>query len=95
MAKEIRVTFTDKEEDLYNYVFEKSSKTAFLKDLAAIEKKREENYINASLENHLDKIVEKLISKLGNIDLKQEDHKDNEDKNKEEYDFNIDDILKK
>lgn len=46
MAREIRVTFTDKEEDLYNYIISKSSKTAFLKDLAKIEMKRESNIID-------------------------------------------------
>lgn len=46
MAREIRVTFTDKEEDLYNYIISKSSKTAFLKDLAKTEMKRECNVID-------------------------------------------------
>lgn len=46
MAREIRVTFTDKEEDLYNYILSKSSRTAFLKDLAKIEMKRENNIID-------------------------------------------------
>lgn len=46
MAREIRVTFTDKEEDLYNYIVSKSSKAAFLKDLAKIEMKRESNVID-------------------------------------------------
>lgn len=46
MAREIRVTFTDKEEDLYKYVLSKSSRTAFLKDLARTEMKRESNVIN-------------------------------------------------
>lgn len=45
MAKEIRITFKEKEIDLYNYVQSKSSVSAFLKNLAAIEKQREEAYI--------------------------------------------------
>ena len=45
MAKEIRITFKEKETDLYDYIQEKSSASAFLKNLAAIEKKREEVYI--------------------------------------------------
>lgn len=45
MAKEIRITFKEKEIDLYDYIQEKSSASAFLKNLAAIEKKREEVYI--------------------------------------------------
>lgn len=60
MAREIRVTFTDKEEDLYNYIVSKSSKSGFLKDLAATEKKREDKYINASLDEVANKIADKL-----------------------------------
>ena len=44
MAKprEIRITFKEKEADLYDYIQEKSSASAFLKDLAKLEKKKEE-----------------------------------------------------
>lgn len=45
MAKEIRITFKEKEIDLYNYIQSKSSASAFLKNLASIEKQREEVYI--------------------------------------------------
>jgi len=45
VAKEIRITFKEKEKELYDYIQEKSSASAFLKNLAAIEKKREEIYI--------------------------------------------------
>lgn len=60
MAREIRVTFTDKEEDLYNYIVSKSSKSGFLKDLAYTEKRREEKYINSSLDEVANKIADKL-----------------------------------
>ena len=101
MAKEIRVTVTDKEEELYNYIISKSSKTAFLKDLASVEKKREENYINSYVENQIDQIISKLID---NIDITENTNNTNstdkkneglEDKNKNsnvEYDFDIDDL---
>ena len=101
MAKEIRVTFTDKEEELYNYIISKSYKTAFLKDLASVEKKREENYINSYVENQIDQIISKLID---NIDITENTNNTNstdkkneglEDKNKNsnvEYDFDIDDL---
>ncbi|HAT4337733.1 TPA: hypothetical protein I9092_003252 [Clostridium perfringens] len=48
MAKprEIRITFKEKEADLYDYIQEKSSASAFLKDLAKLEKKKEEIYLN-------------------------------------------------
>lgn len=48
MAKprEIRITFKEKEAELYDYIQEKSSASAFLKDLAKLEKKKEEIYLN-------------------------------------------------
>lgn len=45
MAKEIRITFKEKESDLYDYIQSKSSASAFLKDLARLEQKREEIYL--------------------------------------------------
>ena len=47
MAKELRITFKDKEEDLYNYIQGKGSASAFLKDLASIERKKEELMLNS------------------------------------------------
>ena len=100
MAREIRVTFTDKEEDLYKYIVSKSSKSGFLKDLATTEKKREENYINSSLENHLDDIANRLANKIGHIEIANSiedevvvDREPVENK-KPEYEFDIDDILR-
>lgn len=66
MAKEIRVTFTDKEIDLYNFINSKSSKTGFLKDLAKMEKERQENITNSNID--YEKLVETLISKFQNIE---------------------------
>lgn len=45
MAKEIRITFKESENDLYDYVKRKSSPSAFLKDLATLEQKRENLYL--------------------------------------------------
>ena len=46
MAKELRITFKESEMYLYEYIKQKSSPSAFLKDLAAIEQKRETIYLN-------------------------------------------------
>lgn len=100
MAKEIRVTFTDKEEDLYNYIVSKSSRSAFLKDLAVIEMKREDKYINASLDSHLEELAAKIANKLGNIEVtKVNDTNTIEEETVEtteaiepEYNFSIDDL---
>lgn len=46
MAKELRITFKESELHLYEYIKQKSSPSAFLKDLAAIEQRREHLYLN-------------------------------------------------
>ncbi|MGL5641138.1 MAG: hypothetical protein ACRDDM_02655 [Paraclostridium sp.] len=94
MAREIRVTFTDKEEDLYNFIKEKSSASNFIKDLARLEKERQENYKNSLVEGNLEKLAEKLANKLGKVELKEESAI-TEEKKTEEYDFEIDDIISK
>ncbi|WGX77393.1 hypothetical protein QJS64_19185 (plasmid) [Paraclostridium bifermentans] len=94
MAREIRVTFTDKEEDLYNFIKEKSSASNFIKDLARLEKERQENYKNSLVEGNLEKLAEKLANKLGKVELKEESTITAENKT-DEYDFKIDDIIKK
>lgn len=94
MAREIRVTFTDKEEDLYDFIKEKSSASNFIKDLARLEKERQENYKNSLVEGNLEKLAEKLANKLGKVELKEESTITAENKT-DEYDFKIDDIIKK
>lgn len=44
---EIRVTFTEKQQELYNYIKNKSSSSAFIKDLAQREMLRDNVYINS------------------------------------------------
>ena len=46
MAKELRITIKESEMYLYEYIKQKSSPSAFLKDLAAIEQRRETKYLN-------------------------------------------------
>lgn len=48
IPKEFRITFKEDEEDLKMYIFSKSSYSAFLKDLARVEMKREQNIINGT-----------------------------------------------
>lgn len=93
MAREIRVTFTEKEEDLYKFIKGKSSASNFLKDLATLEKERQENYTNSMVENNIEKIAEILANKLGTVNLKQEDLVEDEVNVKDEYDFDINDII--
>ena len=46
MATELRITFKESELYLYEYIKQKSSPSAFLKDLAAIEQRRENLYLS-------------------------------------------------
>ena len=43
---EVRVRFSKEETELFNYISSKRSASGFLKDLAAVEMKRENNQIN-------------------------------------------------
>lgn len=74
MAKprEIRITFKEKEADLYYYIQEKSSASAFLKDLAKLEKKKEEIYLNNLISSD---ISDKILSsqKTNSIEYKEKE----------------------
>ena len=74
MAKprEIRITFKEKEADLYDYIQEKSSASAFLKDLDKLEKKKEEIYLNNLTSSD---ISDKILSsqKTNSIEYKEKE----------------------
>lgn len=90
MAREIRVVFNDKEEKLYNFVKSKCSASGYLKDLATLEMKREENYTNNSNLNDIEKIADILASKIGKLEIIKSNA---DDKNSEsEFDFDINDL---
>lgn len=85
MAREIRVTFTEKEEDLYKFIKSKSSASSFIKDLVSVEKERQKNYTNPKSNNNIDEIIDIISNKLDLTNLKKE--------TKTEYDFDINDII--
>lgn len=61
MAKELRITFKDSELELYNYIKSKSSPSAFLKDLAAFERKREDVLLTgAGTTNSIAKTIDSI-----------------------------------
>lgn len=80
---EIRVTFTEKEEELERFVKSKTSGAGFLKDLARIEMQREKVYINGiSFQNENSKDI-------------SNDNENSKDTNKNVYsidDLSIDDL---
>ena len=67
MAKELRITFKESESNLYDYIKDKSSPSAFLKDLAKLEKKREDLYLNRNLVNEPD--ISNNVSVVEDIDI--------------------------
>ena len=69
MAKELRITFKENEMYLYEYIKQKSSPSAFLKDLAAIEQRRETIYLNNQVVTNEPKIQQaKSVVEPVNID---------------------------
>ena len=66
MAKELRITFKESESSLYDYIKDKSSPSAFLKDLAKLEKKREDLYLNKNFVNTSD--ISDNVSVVEDID---------------------------
>lgn len=56
--KEIRIRFYENEMALYNYVISKRSASGFLKDLAEVERKREQNYVNNNIDINI--LLEKI-----------------------------------
>ena len=69
MAKELRITFKESEMYLYEYIKQKSSPSAFLKDLAAIEQRRETIYLNNQVVTNEPKIQQaESVVEFVNID---------------------------
>ena len=71
MAKELRITFKESEMYLYEYIKQKSSPSAFLKDLAAIEQRRETIYLNNQVVTNEPKIqqAESVVESVNIEDL--------------------------
>ena len=71
MAKELRITFKESEMYLYEYIKQKSSPSAFLKDLAAIEQRREIIYLNNKVATNEPKIqqAESVVESVNIDDL--------------------------
>lgn len=71
MAKELRITFKESEMYLYEYIKQKSSPSAFLKDLAAIEQRREIIYLNNQVATNEPKIqqAESVVESVNIDDL--------------------------
>ena len=69
MAKELRITFKESEMYLYEYIKQKSSPSAFLKDLAASEQRSENIYLNNQVATNEPKIQQaKSVVESVNID---------------------------
>ena len=83
--KEIRIRFYENEIALYNYVISKRSASGFLKDLAEIERKREQNYVNNNIDINI------LLEKIAGLNTSNSIQKSDEIEN--EVEDNLDDFI--
>ena len=84
--REVRIRFSDKEIELFNYITSKRSAAGFLKDLAAVEMKRENNLINNTDEVAIEML--KLLLQNNNLNINVK--KDEQDTINRDTDFNSD-----
>lgn len=86
--KEIRIRFYENEMALYDYVISKRSASGFLKDLAEVERKREQNYVNNNIDINI------LLEKIAGLNTSNSIQKSSQIENKVEDDLNdfIDDF---
>ena len=83
--KEIRIKFYENEMALYDYVISKRSASGFLKDLAEVERKREQNYVN----NNID--INMLLEKIAGLNTSNGIQKSSQIEN--EVKDNLDDFI--
>lgn len=83
--KEIRIKFYENEMALYDYVISKRSASGFLKDLAEVERKREQNYVN----NNID--INMLLGKIAELNTSNGIQKSSQIEN--EVEDNLDDFI--
>mgnify|MGYP007099472128 CR=1 FL=1 len=57
--REVRIRFSDSEIELFNYITSKRSASGFLKDLATVEMKRENNLIK-----NVDEVAREILNLL-------------------------------
>lgn len=86
--KEIRIRFYENEMALYNYVISKRSASGFLKDLAEVERKREQNYVNNNIDINI------LLEKIAGLNTSNSIQKSSQIENEVEDNLNdfIDDF---
>ena len=94
--KEVRIRFYENEIELYEYINSKRSASGFLKDLAEIERKREQNYVNNNIDINM--LLEKLtglnapsISTPPSITEDKKEESDFEDDFIDDFDDEFDD----
>lgn len=83
--KEVRIRFYENEMALYNYVISKRSASGFLKDLAEVERKREQNYVNNNIDINI------LLEKIAGLNTSNSIQKSSQIENEVEDD--LDDFI--
>lgn len=83
--KEIRIRFYENEIALYDYIISKRSASGFLKDLAELEWKREQNYVNNNIN------INMLLEKIAGLNTSNSIQKSSQIEN--EVENNLDDFI--
>ena len=84
--REVRIRFSNKEIELFDYITSKRSAAGFLKDLAAVEMKRENNLINNTDEVAIE--VLKLLLQNNNLNINDNNKNNEQDTINRDTDFN-------
>ena len=84
--REVRIRFSNKEIELFDYINSKRSAAGFLKDLAAVEMKRENNLINNTDEVAIE--VLKLLLQNNNLNINDNNKNNEQDTINRDTDFN-------
>lgn len=82
--REVRIRFSNKEIELFDYITSKRSAAGFLKDLAAVEMKRENNLIRNTDEVAIEML--KLLFQNNNLNINNK--KNEQDTINRDTDFN-------
>ena len=85
--REVRIRFSEKEIQLFNYITSKRSAAGFLKDLAEVEMKRENNLVKNVDEVAIE--VLKLIQQNGNLNINNIKNEQDTNKINIYTDFNV------
>ena len=87
--REVRIRFSDSEIELFNYITSKRSASGFLKDLATVEMKRENNLIK-----NVDEVAREILNllQINGFNIETDKHEESKEIDKgTDFNSNIED----